>query len=110
MDMVYGQIITAISQEAFRCPRELVDVETRLAVADQNLLFKVTTIVKPVKTDFSDDSTLAFQRVSSTEPASSVSTAMKQLDTFACHLRSLGRQKKRGYHDVYYVHGETTCW
>lgn len=45
--------IAAISQEAFPSSREFIDVEIPTS-ADQNLLFEVTAIIKPVKTDFSE--------------------------------------------------------
>ena len=49
-----GSTIAAISKEAFPSSREFIDVEM-FTSTDQNLLFEVTAIIKPVKTDFSEN-------------------------------------------------------
>ena len=87
--------IAAISQEAFHGSRKFVHKEVFFTVADQNLLLKITAIAKPVKTNFSDYSSLAFERMSILKPPSSVGAAVKQLDTFICHLKAWERNNEK---------------
>lgn len=84
--------IAAISQEAFPSSREFIDVES-FTPADQNLLFEITAIIKPVKTNFSEYSAVGLSRMTIFQPASGVGATVKQLDAFICHLESYGDKK-----------------
>ena len=93
-----GSTITAISQEAFPSSRQFIDVEI-FASTNQNLLFEVTAIVEPVKTDFSEHWAVGESRMTVFQPASGVGATMIQLDAFICHPKSCRDNKghKKGH-------------
>lgn len=57
-----SRAIAAVSQVAFPRSWEFVNVEM-FTPANQNVLFEVTTIIQPVKTDLSEDSDIGLHRM-----------------------------------------------
>lgn len=90
--MMNSSTIAAVSQEAFPGSREFIDVEI-FTPTDQNLLFEVTAITEPVKTDFSEHCAVGMSRMTVFQPASCVGATVIHLDAFIRHLKSY-RDKK----------------